>query len=90
MAALPKVMQVKRFGRKGNTKYTHLADQDTSRAGNSLRDKFKQGNARASGDAARDAFFSMAPRSSRGQKRGAGDGTGEDIVVRDAKRAKFA
>ena len=43
MSALPKVMQVKRFGRKGNTKYTHLADQDTSRAGNSLRQKFRGG-----------------------------------------------
>jgi len=28
---LPKPMQVKNFGMKGNTKYTHLADQDTSR-----------------------------------------------------------
>lgn len=27
---LPKVMQVKNFGRSGQTKYTHLADQDTS------------------------------------------------------------
>ncbi|KAI9102686.1 splicing factor, Prp19-binding domain-containing protein [Phlyctochytrium arcticum] len=30
-AALPTVMQVKRFGRAGQTKYTHLADQDTSK-----------------------------------------------------------
>jgi microfibrillar-associated protein 1 len=30
-AALPKVLQVKNFGRAGRTKYTHLADQDTSR-----------------------------------------------------------
>lgn len=27
---LPKVMQVKKFGRSGRTKYTHLVDQDTS------------------------------------------------------------
>lgn len=27
---LPKVMQVRNFGRKGQSKYTHLADQDTS------------------------------------------------------------
>jgi microfibrillar-associated protein 1 len=33
-AALPKVMQVKagKFGRAGQTKYTHLLDQDTTRA----------------------------------------------------------
>lgn len=29
--ALPKVMQVKNFGRSGQTKYTHLLDQDTSK-----------------------------------------------------------
>ena len=28
---LPSVMRVKNFGRSGQTKYTHLADQDTSR-----------------------------------------------------------
>ena len=29
-SALPKIMQVKKWGMKGNTKYTHLVDQDTT------------------------------------------------------------
>jgi len=35
---LPKVMQVKNFGRSGRTKYTHLRDQDTS----NIEDPFSQ------------------------------------------------
>ena len=87
MSALPKVMQVKRFGRKGNTKYTHLADQDTSREGQRLREKFNRGEGGrrdgrgGAGSAQSDPFFSMAPR---GHKR-AGR-LGED--GRDVKRAK--
>ncbi|KAK9814190.1 hypothetical protein WJX72_001977 [[Myrmecia] bisecta] len=33
---LPKIMQVKNFGRRGRTKYTHLVDQDTTEFDNPL------------------------------------------------------
>lgn len=35
--ALPKVLQVKNFGKRGRTKYTHLLDQDTSNFKEALR-----------------------------------------------------
>ncbi|XP_027224788.1 microfibrillar-associated protein 1 [Penaeus vannamei] len=48
---LPKVMQVKNFGRSGRTKYTHLVDQDTTSfdspwaADSQMNHKFFNGNA---------------------------------------------
>ncbi|CAG8602699.1 7008_t:CDS:2, partial [Paraglomus occultum] len=41
---LPKIMQVKNFGRAGQTKWTHLADQDTSTKDSPWRQKLKRTN----------------------------------------------
>jgi len=47
-SAMPKVLQVKKFGHAGRTKYTHLLDQDTTQADNawaqrsSLRESYNQ------------------------------------------------
>ena len=39
-AVLPKVMQRRNFGRRGQTKYTNLADQDTSKLGDDYKPSF--------------------------------------------------
>lgn len=44
---MPKVMQVKNFGRAGQTKYTHLVDQDTSSKNDLYDDRQKFAQAQA-------------------------------------------
>ena len=39
---LPKVMQVKNFGRSGRTKYTHLVEQDTTQFDSPWNDETTQ------------------------------------------------
>ncbi|CEH14653.1 Microfibrillar-associated protein MFAP1 [Ceraceosorus bombacis] len=51
MKLLPKVMQVKDYGKKGRSKYTNLKDQDTSRSGKDPR--FEQ---RRNGEAGQGCF----------------------------------
>merc|ERR1712227_1181899 len=64
---LPKVMQVKNFGRSGRTKYTHLVDQDTTQfdaawsQDSATNSKFYKGTAGGT----KDIFEKPAPGSGR-------------------------
>ncbi len=46
---MPKVMQVKNFGKIGQTKYTHLTDQDTSSKDNPFLKKSRVSDLRVTG-----------------------------------------
>ena len=80
-SALPEVMQVRKFGLKGRTKYTHLRDQDTSQQEKSLwsdaqrdqrmRSKYESRMGGVHGGV--DGAAAMARRASQKRPRGAAE-----------------